>query len=270
MGTDSMKALVGLPVLLIVIDALSHVLMGHEWTVFVSQGWIVKKFTAWSFIPVNEYIAAVNATWLPAGAVPELQEVFPFTPILWDVFVVFPAMPCVIYSHCVGGAIALLSGFVQLFMLQRIPLRIHRVLGWIYALSFTLVAVTGAVLGSSDSAGLLAAYNFGAMAVFAVIPTWMAVYCAVHGHIAAHRAWMIRSYSICFSVAVLLRFSFLWLLPLMADILPQGVHEPYMILVFLSWSVPLLLSDVWLTLSAMNENNNGIKIPGSHVKQKGA
>ena len=88
------------------------------------------------------------------------------------------------------------------------------------------------------------------MAVFALVPTWMGVYCAVRGKLIEHRRWMVRSYSVCFSVSVLLRFSFLWLIPVMVghDRLPEDVHDPYMILVFLSWSLPILLSDVYLTV----------------------
>ena len=38
------------------------------------------------------------------------------------------------------------------------------------------------------------------------------------------------------------------LLPLMAERVPEDVQGPYMILVFLSWSLPLLLADIYLIL----------------------
>ena len=234
--------------LLIDADAIFHVTAGHEWTIFVFQSWIVRHATQYSFQDTSTFVSAANASsWFPAE--PADREIFPFTPVMWDIFVVFPAIPLTTFCHCVCGSIALTSGFVQLAFLERIPPSVHRPLGWVYALSYTIVACTGAVLGAHDVGGQLAKYNFGGMAFFAIVPTWMAVRSAVVGDFRAHRAWMIRSYNHCFSVAVLLRFGFLWLVPLMAERLPEDVEAPYMVLVFLSWSLPILWSDIYLTLT---------------------
>eukprot|EP00656_Telonema_subtile_P010435 TRINITY_DN15032_c0_g1_i2.p2 TRINITY_DN15032_c0_g1~~TRINITY_DN15032_c0_g1_i2.p2 ORF type:complete len:130 (+),score=9.97 TRINITY_DN15032_c0_g1_i2:54-443(+) len=105
-------------------------------------------------------------------------------------------------------------------------------------------------VSTQSTGGSIALYNFGAMAVFALVPTWTAVWCAIQGNYTAHREWMLRSFAVCFSVAVLLRLSFLWLLPLMTESLPAGLHHAYMTLVFLSWSLPILAVDLWLTLGA--------------------
>ncbi len=87
------------------------------------------------------------------------------------------------------------------------------------------------------------------MALFSIIPTWIAVYKARSGDIIEHREWMIRSYSVCFSVSVLLRLSFLWLIPVMVDRLPEEVSDPYNVLIFLSWSLPLLFADIWVSFN---------------------
>ena len=87
------------------------------------------------------------------------------------------------------------------------------------------------------------------MALFSIVPTWIAVYKARSRDIIGHREWMIRSYSVCFSVAVLLRLSFLWVVPLMIDRIPEELSDPYNIMIFLSWSLPLLYADVWISFN---------------------
>lgn len=251
-----LRPVAGAFALLITVDAVAHAVMGHDWAVFVFQDFILRVATAWPFLPVDEYLARANATaWFPSkedrpACMPD--TIFPFTPILWDVFVVFRQMPRVVFAHVSCGAVALPLGFVQVAFLPSIPRPIHRTLGWLYATAFTVVAVTGAIMGAVDSAGQMAKWNFFAMACFALVPTWLGVLCAAQGRIAEHRAWMLRSFAVCFSVSVLLRLSFLWIIPVMAGpgALPEEVHAPYMALVFLSWSLPILLADVYLSLEA--------------------
>eukprot|EP00947_MAST-08B_sp_MAST-8B-sp1_P005425 g5425.t1 len=267
--------------MLVVIDALSHVFMGHQWTYESYLVLIVKYFApGWPLIDKAEYLANVpNASeWaFPAGeaATPD-AKIFPFTPILWDIFVVFPRMPLTIMTHCLCGTTALVTGWIQVYAISSIPRRIHRALGWIYATSFTATALTGAVLGANDASGELGKWNFAAMALFAIVPTWMGVLSAVRGEIAAHREWMLRSFAVCFSVSVLLRLSFLWLVPAMmgADRLREGDYDSndaYMVLVFLSWSLPLLVVDVRLTLTKGREvvySGGGIAVAGKKKKKK--
>ena len=101
--------------LLIDADAIFHVTAGHEWTIFVFQSWIVRHATAYTFQDTSSFISAANASsWFPS----EEREIFPFTPVLWDIFVVFPAIPLTTFCHCVCGSIALTAGFVQLAFLE--------------------------------------------------------------------------------------------------------------------------------------------------------
>ena len=136
---------------------------------------------------------------------------------------------------------------------------LHRTFGWMYAITFTLTAITGAILGAHDVTGKIAKWNFGAMGFFAILPTWVGVYKAYLREFECHREWMLRSYAVCFSVAVLLRFSFLWLIPLMAERLPDDVLDPYMVCVFLSWSLPMVLVDVWLSLNNKGVDNKNVE-----------
>ena len=122
--------------------------------------------------------------------------------------------------------------------------KLHRILGWVYAVTFSTTAITGAILGAHDVSGKIAKYNFGAMGFFSILPTWIGVYKAYLREFECHREWMLRSYAVCFSVAVLLRFSFLWLIPLLSEKIPEDIIDPYMICVFLSWSLPVVLVDV--------------------------
>ena len=245
--------------MLVVIDALSHVIMGHQWTYETYLVTIVKYAAkGWPLIEKAEYLANVpNASeWaFPAGeAATSGVKIFPFTPILWDVFVVFPRLPITIATHCLCGTSALVTGWMQVFALSSIPRTVHRALSWIYATSFTVTALTGAILGANDSSGELGKWNFFAMALFAIAPTWMGVISAVRGDFASHREWMLRSFAVCFSVSVLLRLSFLWVVPVMmgGNRLHEGDYDSndaYMVLVFLSWSLPLLAVDIWLTMT---------------------
>ena len=50
-----LKAVMAVLGILVVIDALSHVIMGHEWTFFVYYDMIFKYITAWPSISAGEY-----------------------------------------------------------------------------------------------------------------------------------------------------------------------------------------------------------------------
>lgn len=169
--------------LLVVIDALSHVVMGHQWTY---ESYLVPLVTyaaqGWPLIEKEEYLRRVpNASeWaFPGAATAPRVKIFPFTPILWDIFVVFPRLRITIITHCLCGTTALVTGWLQVFAISSISRSMHRALGWVYATSFTVTAVTGAVLGANDASGELGKWNFLAMAVFSIVPTWMGVLCAV-------------------------------------------------------------------------------------------
>ena len=71
-----------------------------------------------------------------------------------------------------------------------------------YAVCFTLTALTGAILGAYDVSGTIGKYNFVAMAVFGIVPTWIGVFKAYEYRKTGlqklqdeHRAWMLRSYA---------------------------------------------------------------------------
>ena len=85
----------------------------------------------------------------------------------------------------------------------------------LYAVAMSMTAGTGAVLGRDDWAGLLALWNFYGMATFAIVPTWLAGWHGWHKRKAEHRRWAVRSFAVCYSVSTLLRFAFLWAMPLL-------------------------------------------------------
>ena len=103
--------------------------MGHEWTNFVYHATLFKYITVWPFMPLDDMIQMkslfsqsasnisdynqVVANWLPAESIRAKwgDQLVPFTPILYDTYVVFPSMPKVIKTHCICGSIALVTGF---------------------------------------------------------------------------------------------------------------------------------------------------------------
>ena len=123
--------------------------------------------------------------------------------------------------HAGAGGLALLLSPVQLSarVRARVP-RVHRVVGRAALAAIAVAGAAGLVLASVSLAGAIGTAGFGALAL-----TWLT--CAalgfrsiLHGDVAAHRRWMIRTFALTYA-GVTLR---LWLIEtVQCTALPQEV-----------------------------------------------
>jgi uncharacterized membrane protein len=157
--------------------------------------------------------------------------------------------PPLFVLHALSGAVALLAGSLQLRLAIR-PLgrrrRRHRRLGRIY--------LWAAWTTSLSSLGVAAFFDvsMAAKAAFAGVSllwfaTTTAAFCRIRqGNVAAHREWMIRSFSLAFFFVT----GSLWPPLLAATDLPQAIGYPLALL--LSWSLNLLAAEWWIRRTRPN------------------
>jgi uncharacterized membrane protein len=144
--------------------------------------------------------------------------------------------------HFIGGAIALLAGIVQFWAgLRRRHPRVHRWIGRVYLASVVVGAGSAFVLSFRAVLG----WPFGTatfvMACAWTLATVMAFVAIRRGQVAAHREWMLRSYVVA--------FGFVWFRVMVVSPLFAGlgsVPERLTVLLWLSWTVPLLLAELVL------------------------
>ena len=153
------------------------------------------------------------------------------------------ARPAVLIAHGAGGVTALAIGMFQL-VTRRAPRRVwHRWAGRLYVLACLVGAIAGLGLALTSTAGLMAHWGFGLLAVAWFSTTVMGWRKAVAGEFGQHRRWMIRSLSLTFA-AVTLRI----MLPLI-PLTGMDFVEGYRWVAFLCWVPNLLVAELWIRLS---------------------
>jgi hypothetical protein len=147
--------------------------------------------------------------------------------------------------HITGSAVAIVTGPVQLWLGEtRRALAWHRTLGTMYLVGVMMGCVGGYYLAltTRDYGWVYASGLFG-LAVAWTITTGMAYLAIRHRLIAQHREWMIRSY------VVALAFVFARLFEEVAVYLGvSDFSDVEKAAVWLSWAVPLLLTEPLLQL----------------------
>lgn len=144
--------------------------------------------------------------------------------------------------HVGGGVTALAAGPWQLWtgLRARRP-ALHRALGRVYLLAVLAAAAGGLLLAPVSLGGPLAHLGFSVLALALLGTTAMAFVSIRRRRIAAHRAWMLRSYSLIFA-AVTFR---LWLAVLGVAGLP--FDEMYAVGSWTTWLLDLLVAEVLVT-----------------------
>lgn len=154
------------------------------------------------------------------------------------------ARPMVFLAHVAGGVTALALGAFQL-VTRKGPRRIwHRWAGRVYVLACLVGAVAGLWLALTSSAGPMAHWGFGLLAVAWFSTTAMGWRKAVVGAFGQHRRWMIRSLALTFA-AVTLRI----MLPLI-PVTGLDFVEGYRWVAFLCWVPNLIVAELYLQLKA--------------------
>jgi uncharacterized membrane protein len=149
-------------------------------------------------------------------------------------------MPVAAFMHFSGGAIALAVGTVQFSATFRSRMMaLHRWLGRVYVSSIIASGTSGFVLAVNSSGGPWARWGFGMLALGWLATTLNGYRLIRQRQVAAHRAWMIRSYALTLA-AVTLRFY----LPL-AQFMEWPMSAAYPAIAWLCW-VPNLIVAEWL------------------------
>jgi uncharacterized membrane protein len=187
-----------------------------------SKSWWVMAFLA---LLVASYALAISI-------VPAIRP-----PLVRSLFVDWPAAT---FAHFIGGAIALMTGALQVNAHLRVRfLEWHRWTGRLYLIAVAAGGVAGFVLALDSFAGPLAQGGFALLAVAWIAASTRAYVLVRQGDVPRHRDWMIRSYALTLA-AVTLRIY----LPA-SQVAGIPFMAAYPAIAWLCW-VPNLLVAEWL------------------------
>jgi uncharacterized membrane protein len=159
---------------------------------------------------------------------------------------VFPRELVQLLLHVGGGVTALAVGPWQLWLgLRRRRRNLHRWLGRVYVTAAVVAGVDGLLLAPMTLGGPVAHLGFAGMGVAVLFTTGMAFLSIRRHRIAAHRAWMLRSYAVIFSAGVGFR-AWLFIFGALGG-LPWGGGQSYFDQVYAagswtSWLIGLLIA----------------------------
>jgi Predicted membrane protein (DUF2306) len=165
----------------------------------------------------------------------------PGTTVHPDMKAAYAAHPVRILVHVVCSAVALVVGPLQFFPALRARRRLHRALGYTYALAVLGGGLSGFATAFIAFGGLVSGVGFGLLALVWLGATAAAVRAAQQRDFAGHERWAVRSFGLTFS-AVTLRIY-------LGIFFAAGVpfEQFYPLLAWLCW-VPNLLLIEWVLL----------------------
>ena len=206
---------------------------------------------AWGLLLALVVLAAPLA-WFISGAVHYLTDwsVASYTAYYWG-------RRFGLIAHVVPGVAASSAGLVQLWLgLTGRSGRVHRVLGRVYVAAVALGSLAAVYLALTITGHFAYASGLVGLALAWATTTAMAVATIRTGLVAAHRQWMVRSYTVTFAF-VLLRLvdqPLHWLIPVAADPVADQIGT---MTAWASWAVPLLLVDLVFQARAVIAENRG-------------
>ena len=154
---------------------------------------------------------------------------------------VFRAKPLVFVVHALSGGAALISGPLQFNgRLRRWRRNAHRVIGRVYVGAILISSVTALLLTTTFDVSLATKIALGMIALLWPATTVIALLRILDGDVTRHREWMVRSFSL---TLFFVTFS-IWVPGLEATALPDSISYP--LGVFLSWSLNLLVAELWI------------------------
>jgi hypothetical protein len=180
------------------------------------------------------FLVVVGARFLFGEAVPYLIHVSP------DKFGRFWPDRAWLLPHVAGGGLALIVGPFQFWSgLRRRSMGIHRWTGRLYVVGVLIGGCAAFYLASQAAAGAAFGISLGALGAAWWTTTGMAYLAIRRRQVSQHKEWMIRSYVVTFTFVTFR----LWMELGALQILGQ---ESAATLVWLSWSMPLLATEVVL------------------------
>ena len=143
-------------------------------------------------------------------------------------------------THIAGSGLALLVGPFQFWSgLRRRSMLVHRWTGRLYLVGVLIGGCAAFYLAAQAGQGPIFAISLGTLGVVWWTTTGMAYLAIRLRHISQHQEWVLRSYVVTFTFVTTRALAEL-------GILPSLGHDPFATLVWLSWSMPLLATEVIL------------------------
>jgi hypothetical protein len=142
-------------------------------------------------------------------------------------------------THIAGSGLALIVGPLQFWSGQRRSLRVHRWSGRLYVVGVLIGGAAAFYLASHAGQGAAFGISLGALGVVWWMTTGMAYLAIRLGHVSQHNEWVLRSYVVTFTFVTTRTLAEL-------GILPSLGRDPFATLVWLSWSMSLLATEVIL------------------------
>ena len=143
-------------------------------------------------------------------------------------------------THIAGSALALLVGPFQLWSgLRQHSMLVHRWSGRLYVVGVLIRGSAAFYLALHEGQGAAFSISLGALGVAWWTTTGLAYFAIRQGHVSQHKEWVIRSYVVTFTFVTtrtLAEFG----------VLPSLGRDPFATLVWLCWSMSLLLTEVVL------------------------
>jgi uncharacterized membrane protein len=150
-------------------------------------------------------------------------------------------------GHISGGILAIAIGPFQFWKTFRNKfMTTHRWLGRIYLIAILMGSISGTYLSWTSAYRVNFSWAFALqMLTFAWIATAAMAYISViKGRIFQHKEWMIRSYVVTFAFVM-----FRWLADLqLTHQLMDSFEERGPTLIWVSWTIPLLITEIILSL----------------------
>jgi len=218
--------------------------------------WFLTIFFAGSgllylIIPVETFINEAGELVYYAYGYNEPGGVFPL--ISYDI-TLFSEHFIAFYVHVTFGPISLITGLINMYgtIRKRKP-NIHRLAGKVYLITQFISLPAGMYLGMHEFAGIVAVYGFLGMGGSTLISSAMAYYYICKRNYELHREWMIRSYCIMWSSVVLFRIALMYWIPFeiyrIGGTIENDFRDLFIVCIFLSWSLPILVADIYISLT---------------------
>jgi hypothetical protein len=183
---------------------------------------------------VAAFLAVLAARFLIKDAIPFITDISP------DKFGRFWPRRAWLLTHIAGSGFALLIGPFQFWSgLRRRSMLVHRWTGRLYAVGVLIGGSAAFYLASHAGQGAIFGISLGTLGVAWWTTTGMAYVAIRLGHVSQHKEWILRSYVVTFTFVTTRALAEL-------GILPSLGRDPFATLVWLSWSMPLLATEVIL------------------------
>lgn len=183
---------------------------------------------------VAALLAVLGARYVINDAIPFITDISP------DKFGRYWPRRAWLLTHIAASGLALLVGPFQFASgLRRRSMLIHRWTGRLYVVGVLIGGSAAFYLALHAEQGAIFAISLGTLGVAWWTTTGMAYVAIRLDHVRQHREWVLRSYVVTFTFVTTRSLAEL-------GILPSLGHDPFATLVWLSWSMPLLATEVIL------------------------